>query len=179
MSGYFKRPDLTKTVLSEDGWLNTGDLAMRTHHGEFAIVGRAKDTIVLSGGENLEPVPIEAKLAESEFIEQVVVLGQDRKHLGALIVLNKARVAEYLKEKNIPYLEETMTHLSEVKELIGKTINDAINAKSGFKPFEHIARFKLLSKSFEVGKELSAKQELKRFEIDKMYEEEIAELFAG
>ncbi|MFA5698175.1 MAG: AMP-binding protein [Sphaerochaeta sp.] len=179
MSGYYKRPELTKSVLSEDGWLNTGDLAMSTHRGEIAIVGRAKDTIVLSGGENLEPVPIEAKLAESEFIEQAVVLGQDRKYLGALIVLNKSRVAEYLKEKNIPYLEETMAHVSEVKELIHKAISEIISAKSGFKPFEHIVRFKVLSKSFEVGKELSAKQELKRFEIDKMYEEEIAELFVG
>ena len=179
MSGYYKRPELTKSVLSKDGWLNTGDLAMATHHGEFAIVGRAKDTIVLSGGENLEPVPIEAKLAESEFIEQAVVLGQDRKYLGALIVLNKSRVAEYLKDKNIPYLEETMAHLSEVKELIHNAISEIISAKSGFKPFEHIVRFKVLSKSFEVGKELSAKQELKRFEIDKMYEEEIAELFVG
>ncbi|NLZ76821.1 MAG: AMP-binding protein [Spirochaetales bacterium] len=179
MSGYFKRPELTKTVLSADGWLNTGDLAMWTHHGEFAIVGRAKDTIVLSGGENLEPMPIEARLAESEYIEQAVVLGQDRKHLGALIVLNKARVAEYLKEKNIPYLEETMTHLGEVKDLIGRTIGEMVSTKSGFKPFEQITRFTLLSKSFEVGKELSAKQELKRFEIDRMYEEEIEELFAG
>ena len=179
MSGYYKRPELTKSVLSAEGWLNTGDLAMWTHHGEFAIVGRAKDTIVLSGGENLEPVPIEAKLAESEFIEQAVVLGQDRKYLGALIVLNKARVVEYLKEKNIPYLEDTITHLSEVKELISRSVNEIISTKSGFKPFEHIARFKLLPKSFEVGKELSAKQELKRFEIDKMYEEEIKELFVG
>ncbi len=179
MSGYYKRPELTKSVLSAEGWLNTGDLAMWTHHGEFAIVGRAKDTIVLSGGENLEPVPIEAKLAESEFIEQAVVLGQDRKYLGALIVLNKARVVEYLKEKNIPYLEDTITHLSEVKELISRSVNEIISIKSGFKPFEHIARFKLLPKSFEVGKELSAKQELKRFEIDKMYEEEIKELFVG
>lgn len=166
MQGYYKRPDLTRLVLDENGWLNTGDLGIWTHRGEFAISGRAKDTIVLVGGENLEPVPIEAKLCESEYIEQAIVLGQDKKYLGALIVLNKQRIEEYLKEKGIPYLADKMYQMQEVKNLIEQTIGDIINSKQGFKSFEHIVRFKLLAKSFEVGKELSAKQELKRFEIN-------------
>ncbi len=179
MKGYYKRPDLTAKVLSSDGWLDTGDLAMWTHKGEFAIAGRAKDTIVLSGGENLEPVPIEAKLCESEYIESAVVLGQDKRYLGALIVLNKARIEEYLKEKEIPYLSDKLAQMAEVKALIEKTIGDIISSKHGFKSFEHIVRFSLLGKSFEVGRELSAKQELKRFEINRLYEGEIAELFAS
>ncbi|MFA5448450.1 MAG: AMP-binding protein [Sphaerochaeta sp.] len=179
MKGYYKRPDLTKKVLSDDGWLDTGDLSMWTHKGEFAIVGRAKDTIVLSGGENLEPVPIEAKLCESEYIETAVVLGQDKRHLGALIVLNKARIEEYLREKEIPYLSDKIASMSEVISLIERTIGEIISSKQGFKAFEHIVRFKLLGKSFEVGRELSAKQELKRFEINRLYEEEISELFVG
>lgn len=150
-----------------------------THRGEFAISGRAKDTIVLVGGENLEPVPIEAKLCESEYIEQAIVLGQDKKYLGALIVLNKQRIEEYLKEKGIPYLADKMYQMQEVKNLIEQTIGDIINSKQGFKSFEHIVRFKLLAKSFEVGKELSAKQELKRFEINRLYRREIDELFVS
>ena len=179
MKGYYKRQDLTDRVLSKDGWLDTGDLGMWTHNGEFAICGRAKDTIVLSGGENLEPVPIEAKLCESEFIESAVVLGQDQKYLGALIVLNKKRIEEYLTEKRIPYLADTLASMKEVKELIEKTVGEIVNSKQGFKSFEHIVRFHLLAKSFEVGKELSAKQELKRFEIQKLYHNEISEIFAS
>ena len=179
MEGYFKRQDLTDRVLSKDGWLDTGDLGMWTHKGEFAICGRAKDTIVLSGGENLEPVPIEAKLCESEFIESAVVLGQDQKYLGALIVLNKKRIEEYLTEKQIPYLADKLASMKEVKELIEKTVGEIVNSKHGFKSFEHIVRFHLLSKSFEVGRELSAKQELKRFEIQKLYHNEIMDLFAS
>ncbi|MCK9547864.1 MAG: long-chain fatty acid--CoA ligase [Sphaerochaeta sp.] len=179
MKGYYKCADLTKKVLTDDGWLDTGDLAMWTHKGEFAIAGRAKDTIVLSGGENLEPVPIEAKLCESEYIESAVVLGQDKRFLGALIVLNKARIEEYLKEKGIPYLSDRLAQMNEVKALIEKTISEIISSKQGFKSFEHIVRFKLLGQSFEVGRELSAKQELKRFEINRLYEGEIAELFVS
>jgi long-chain acyl-CoA synthetase len=179
MKGYYKRPDLTRLVLDEHGWLNTGDLGIWTHHGEFALSGRAKDTIVLAGGENLEPVPIEAKLCESDFIEQAIVLGQDKKYLGALIVLNKQRIEEYLKEKEIPYLADKLYQMQEVISLIEQTITDIINSKHGFKSFEHIVRFRLLSKSFEVGKELSAKQELKRFEINRLYQREIDELFVS
>ena len=179
MKGYYKRQDLTDKVLDSEGWLNTGDLGVWTHHKEFAIAGRAKDTIVLAGGENLEPVPIEAKLCESEFIEQAIVLGQDQKYLGALIVLNRKRIEEYLTENQIPYLAEKLDAMKEVKALIEKTIGEIINSKHGFKNFEHIVRFKLLNKSFEVGKELSAKQELKRFEINKLYEREILELFVS
>ena len=179
MKGYFKRQDLTDRVLSKDGWLDTGDLGMWTHHGEFALCGRAKDTIVLIGGENLEPVPIEAKLCESEFIESAVVLGQDQKYLGALIVLNKKRIEEYLTEKQIPYLVDKLSSMKEVKELIERTVGEIINSKHGFKSFEHIVRFKLLAKSFEVGKELSAKQELKRFEIQRLYQDEIQGLFVS
>ncbi|MGH0053847.1 MAG: AMP-dependent synthetase/ligase [Sphaerochaetaceae bacterium] len=179
MKGYYKRPDLTEKVLDADGWLNTGDLGIWTHRGEFALSGRAKDTIVLAGGENLEPVPIEAKLCESEFIEQAIVLGQDKKYLGALIVLNKKRIEEYLTEKQIPYLADKIAQMQEVRALIEQTIATIINSKHGFKSFEHIARFKLLSKSFEVGKELSAKQELKRFEINRLYHREIDGLFVS
>ena len=179
MKGYYKRPDLTRLVLDENGWLNTGDLGIWTHRGEFALNGRAKDTIVLAGGENLEPVPIEAKLCESEFIEQAIVLGQDKKYLAALIVLNKQRIEEYLKEKEIPYLADKLYQMQEVRSLIEQTIGDIINSKHGFKSFEHIARFRLVSKNFEVGKELSAKQELKRFEINRLYQREIDELFVS
>ncbi len=179
MKGYYKRQDLTDAVLDKDGWLNTGDLGIWTHHGEFALNGRAKDTIVLAGGENLEPVPIEAKLCESEFIDQAIVLGQDKKYLGALIVLNKARIEEYLTQMQIPYLSDKIGQMQEVRALIEKTISEIINSKHGFKSFEHIVRFRVLPKQFEVGKELSAKQELKRYEINKIYSREIDDLFVS
>ncbi|HHT79872.1 MAG TPA: long-chain fatty acid--CoA ligase [Spirochaetales bacterium] len=179
MKGYYKRPELTRAVLSDDGWLNTGDLGIWTHRGEFALAGRAKDTIVLSGGENLEPVPIEAKICESEFVESAVVLGQDKKYLGALVVLNRKNVEEYLTREQIPYLVDKLSSMKEVKELVEASINEIISAKHGFKSYENISRIIIVPKSFEVGVELSAKQELKRFEINRLYEQEIRQLFAS
>ena len=69
-------------MLSADGWLDTGDLGLKTLAGELILRGRKKDTIVLRGGENIEPAPIEMKINESRFVSQSVVLGQDERYLG-------------------------------------------------------------------------------------------------
>jgi len=178
MVGYFKRPDLTQAVIDKDGWINTGDIGVWTHKGEFAIRGRAKDTIVLSGGENIEPLPIEARLRESEYIEQAVVVGQDRKHLGALIVLDTKRLELYIKQNAIPYMARfDICSLPEVRDLLNYEINNLISAKNGFKSFERISRFAILNTSFKIGQELSAKQEVMRHKIVQLYAKEIAALF--
>ena len=66
MKGYYKNPEATKAILSPDGWLNTGDIGTASFNGDYLITGRAKSTIVLIGGENIEPEPIEEKLKEFE-----------------------------------------------------------------------------------------------------------------
>ncbi|NBZ96334.1 MAG: long-chain fatty acid--CoA ligase, partial [Proteobacteria bacterium] len=80
MKGYYKDPEATARVL-RDGWLATGDLGVMTFNECLKIVGRCKETIVLLGGENVEPLPIESKLLESPLIDQCMVVGQDQKHL--------------------------------------------------------------------------------------------------
>lgn len=86
MKGYYKNEEKTKEVI-RDGWFNTGDLGKKTYNGKFLkIVGRIKDTIVLRGGENVEPLPLEDKLKESKYINMVIIVGQDKPRLGALIV---------------------------------------------------------------------------------------------
>lgn len=179
MKGYYKRDDLTKKIITSDGWLKTGDLGMWTHKGEYSIRGRVKDTIVLSGGENIEPVPIEMKLRESEYIEQAVVLGQDKKYLAALIVPDSKQLELYVKNNGIPYMSRhDLLDITEVTELINYEVNELVSSKNGFKSFEHIYRFKLLPWSFEIGKELSAKQEIKRHKIQELYKKEIEQLFS-
>lgn len=179
MQGYYKRPDLTAKILSQDGWLDTGDLGMLTVHGEIKIVGRAKDTIVLRGGENIEPVPIEQRLGESAYIQQAVVLGQDQKYLAALIVPRQEALIAWAEENEIPFNDyPSLLEQPEVKELIDSEINSLVSMKNGFKPFERIFRFALLPNPFEPGRELSAKQEMKRFTINELYKKQIRELFA-
>jgi long-chain acyl-CoA synthetase len=178
MMGYYKRPDLTRKVLDEDGWLDTGDLGMQTYKGELRITGRAKDTIVLRGGENVEPSPIELKLVESEYIRQAVVLGQDQKYLAALIVPDEAAVTAWAAENAILIVDyESLLQQPEVVELIDFEVNELVSARNGFKSFERIFRFMLLPSPFEVGRELSAKQEIKRYAIAQIYPKEVKRLF--
>jgi long-chain acyl-CoA synthetase len=178
MRGYYKNEEATRAMIDDDGWLNTGDLGMLTHNNELRITGRAKDTIVLLGGENVEPAPIENKLRESPFIDNAVVLGQDRKFLGALLVPNMEELERYASETGIRYMDTSeLLSTPEVQELFNDEVSQSINRANGFKSFERIYRFKLLNTAFEYGKELSAKQEIKRHAVADLYREEIQELF--
>lgn len=178
MKGYLKKPELTAEAIDEDGWLNTGDLAIVTHDGEFKIVGRAKDTIVLLGGENIEPSPIESKMSESVYIQRAVALGQDKKYLSALIVADMENLKTYAIQNNISFTEESeLADSAEIQDLIAREIAERINQSNGFKSFERICRFKILTKPFEVGKELSGKQDIKRHAIDEIYKKEIEAVF--
>ena len=86
MGGYLGKPEATSKVLDADGWFDTGDLGMLLPDGSVVLTGRAKDTIVLSSGENIEPGPLEEALVSSPLIEQVMLVGQDERQLGALVV---------------------------------------------------------------------------------------------
>ncbi|MCH3915978.1 MAG: long-chain fatty acid--CoA ligase [Spirochaetia bacterium] len=176
MKGYFKMEGETKKVFDKEGFLNTGDLVRKTVSGEIVIAGRAKDTIVLAGGENLEPVPIEAKILEDDVFANAVVIGQDRKFLSALVVLDPANIKEYLASANLPTIG-TPNYFQELRSLILRRIEDKVNIRAGFKKYEQIAKVYILDKPFEVGKELSAKHELKRFAIEKLYQKEINALY--
>lgn len=181
MAGYYKRPEDTAAMISEDGWLNTGDLGMLTYDNELKITGRAKDTIVLLGGENIEPAPIEAKLRGSEFVDQAVLQGQDQKMLGVLIVPNREALAQFFEERGEqvaePLAPEALAR-DEVQKLFQQIIREQVSAKTGFKSFETIGPFALISEGFTLGEELSQKQEVKRHVIAEKYKKEIAALFA-
>ena len=179
MKGYYKSPELTAKVINEEGWLDTGDLAILTIHDEICIKGRIKDTIVLRGGENLEPLPIETKLSESKYIKQAVVVGQDQRYLAALILVDEEEIKNFGEENGIQYDTYENFLLSDpVQKLYEAEIANLVSAKNGFKMFERIAKFTLITKPFEVGVELSAKQEIMRFRINEIYKNEIDSMFA-
>ena len=179
MKGYYKRQDLTDAVIDKDGWFDSGDLGLKTFDGELILRGRKKDTIVLRGGENIEPVPIEMKLQVSPFISPAVVIGQDQRFLGALIVADETEVKGYAAEQGIAAdsLPELLEK-PEIKKLFERQIASLINHENGFKLFERINRFELLAKPFEPGVELSAKQDVMRYKITALYGKQIDALFA-
>lgn len=178
MKGYYKRPDLTAKVIDEEGFLNTGDLGMLSYGKELKITGRAKDTIVLLGGENVEPAVIEKAVNESPFVERAVVVGQDKKYLGAIIVPDQANLFAFADENHIVYDNyETLLEAAEIQSLFRSEIDTAVSAEKGFRTCERIFRFVLLPRSFEIGKEINAKQELMRHKIVEIYKKEYKELF--
>ncbi|MBQ3923698.1 MAG: long-chain fatty acid--CoA ligase [Spirochaetales bacterium] len=177
MAGYYKDPERTAEVL-RDGWFNTGDLARLSLNGYIQLMGRAKDTIVLVGGENIEPGPIEERLCESELINQVMVVGQDKKTLGAIIVPAQSALETFAKQNNIQYNEykELMTNDKVIAE-ITDIIKHKINKHNGFRAYETVPFFFLLDEPFVVGKELTASLKMKRNVIAKKYAEQIEALY--
>ena len=177
MKGYYKRDDLTAKVMHGE-WFDTGDIGILTVDGELVIRGRMKDTIVLRGGENIEPAPIEMRLNTSRYIMQSMVVGQDQRFLGAVIVPVQEEIIAFAKENQIPYSKyEDLMDNEEIRKLIDTEIQGIINAHNGFKLFEKISRFVLIAKTFEVGVELSAKQEIMRHKVSDIYSKEINSLF--
>jgi len=178
MKGYYKLPDKTKEVFDEDGFFNTGDLVKLTIKKEISITGREKDTIVLLGGENIEPDPIEQKLCQSPFIEQCIVIGQDQKYLGALIVPNREHITQFLKENDIKLTSwENILNNPKVVELYRNEIKRLISYEEGFKSFERIATFRLLKDEFKINEELTQTLKLKRHYIFNKYKSIMEEMF--
>ena len=178
MKGYYKQPELTAKAIDDNGWFDTGDLARLTANNEIVLRGRTKDTIVQTGGENIEPLPIEMKMQESRFIQTAVVLGQDQRYLAALVVPEQAEVENFCKESNLSYKKYSdMVKSAEVLHLIETEVATRVNSKNGFKMYERINKIALLEKPFEVGVELSAKQEIMRYRINEIYSSEIKKLF--
>ena len=173
MLGYYKNPEATQKVL-RDGWMNTGDIGMVTFNNCLKILGRSKETIVLLNGENVEPVPIEAQLQESRFIEQCMVVGQDEKHLGALIVPSLDALREQGFE--VSMLEDAAKD-ERIIRLVGVEVRRLVSKEHGFKPFETIQGWRFVPKNFEVGDELTPTFKPKRHVITVKYESLIDEMY--
>ncbi|WP_024655647.1 AMP-binding protein [Borrelia hispanica] len=181
MIGYYQDIEATRQVIGDDGFLDTGDIVKLSKDNVVKIIGREKDTIVLNNGENIEPAPIEIKLEESLLIEKAVVVGQDQKFLGALILPNFEEVNKYLESIGHKILDTNKQQIianNIVLKVIGDEIKKLINRANGFKPFEQVLKFVLLEKPFEVGKEMSIKMDIKRNYISNFYRNEIKNLFS-
>jgi long-chain acyl-CoA synthetase len=184
MSGYYKNPEATAAVLSSDGWLNTGDLAVRSENGEFIIVGRAKDTIVLMGGENVEPEPIEEKLKESAFIDHAVVIGQDQKQISAIVAVNEdelMKLAEELKLSRDEVIIEGSRSIENDRIYLAllAEVNALISKEQGFKPFEKITKIFPVLNDFSVGKELTQTLKVKRKYVEERFRHLVDKYFKG
>jgi long-chain acyl-CoA synthetase len=177
MQGYHKNPEATGEVLSEDGWFNTGDIGRLSVNGDIQLLGRAKDTIVLLGGENVEPYPIEAKIEESPFISQAVVVGQDQKSLATLLVPDFDALTKVAEEKGLPQDPDEMIGDRKVIELFQDEVKRLISPANGFKTFERISQFRLIRDEFKVGDELTHTLKKRRGVIQQKYRRVITSMY--
>jgi long-chain acyl-CoA synthetase len=144
------------------------------------MTGRAKETIVLLGGENVEPVPIENKILESEYIGQIMVVGQDQKWLGALIYPDMEKMAQYMGADSADSLTiDKLRHDEAVRDLFRSEMRSLVSGETGFKNFEKVQDFRFVDKPFEPGDELTAVGKMRRHIITEKYQDRIDDMYKG
>lgn len=177
-AGYYKNDEENKKSFTEDGYFRTGDLGRITISNEVVITGRAKDIIVLSSGENIDPTKIESVISVFPFIQDAVLVGQDKKGLGALLVADKDELVKYVNSKIAGLREssEGMLENSKVLDQVRKDMNERLRPKQGFKPYEKLQNIKFLEREFTLGEELTNTLKKKRHVIEKKYRKIINDL---
>lgn len=161
MQGYYKNPEATGQAIDSEGWFNSGDLGWLTPREDIVLTGRAKDTIVLTNGENIEPLPIEDACLRSPFIDQIMLVGQDKKNVGALIVPNLEALAKWAETQNLELCVEednVTTSTSQKINLESKMIQDLfrqelirfVRNRPGYRPDDRIGPFKLILEPFSM-----------------------------
>jgi long-chain acyl-CoA synthetase len=177
MQGYYENAARTREVLTEDGWFNSGDLGHQDAEGNFWITGRAKDTIVLAGGENVEPEPIETLVKTSPWIEQAVVVGQDEKALGALIVPNFEALEREV-AKGEWGASGDLLEGDALRRLYRGELDRLVTRENGCRPTDRVATLQVLAEPLtaENGM-LTQTLKVRRHVVAERYKDVIAQMF--
>ena len=176
MKGYFNNESATAEVIDEEGWFYTGDIGIIDMDGFVKITDRKKNIIVLSNGKNVAPQPIESELVQSPYIDQILLVGNERKNLAALIVPNFDALKAWATENDIATDDlATLLETREVQQLIQGEIRSRL---TDFSDFEQVRRFTLLDKEFsQEADEMTPTLKLKRNVIIERYGERIEEMY--
>ncbi|XP_073275281.1 long-chain-fatty-acid--[acyl-carrier-protein] ligase AEE15, chloroplastic-like [Primulina huaijiensis] len=183
MKGYYKNPLATKQAIDENGWLDTGDIGWicpphsrgrsRKAAGAIVLAGRAKDTIVLSSGENVEPSEIEEAALRSSLIQQIVVFGQDERRLGALIVPNKDEIPLEAKSLSVDYSDTSELSRGQLTNLMHRELKKW-TADCSFK----IGPILVIDEPFTIDNGLmSPTMKIRRDKVVSLYKEQINDLY--
>jgi len=176
MQGYYKHPELTAEVII-DGWLHTGDIGTIIEDRFYKITDRKKELFKTSGGKYVAPQPIENKMKESKFIEQIIVLGSERKFVSALIIPSFTAVRDWMKENGIQDMSNAEIVKDQKVHDLFRSVIDHHNVN--FNHVEQIKKFALLSTDWSVdGGEMTPKMSLKRKVIMEKYKNNIEDIYA-
>ncbi len=173
-AGYWGQPQLTAQAIDADGWLHTGDCAQISPAGELAIRDRIKDILITSGGKNITPSQIENLLKFSPYITDAVAIGDGRRYLTALVMLDLEQVARYARDQQVPYTDfASLTRAPQVRALVQQEVEQA-NARLA--RVEQVKDFRIIDVLLNAeDEELTPTMKLKRQFVQRKY----AALIAG
>ncbi|MFN8347899.1 MAG: long-chain fatty acid--CoA ligase [Spirosomataceae bacterium] len=176
MKGYYLKPELTAEVISADGWFHTGDIGQWVDHKFLKLTDRKKEIFKTSAGKYVAPQVVEAKLKESFFVEQAVVMGDGQKYAGALIVPSFDAIKEFCRVESIAYT--TDAQIIKNDKVLAKLRAEIENENKDLAPYERVKKYHFLPKALSVENgELTPTLKPKRRIIQEKYKAEIAELF--
>lgn len=161
MQGYYQNPQATAKAINPEGWFDSGDLGWLTPQNDLVLTGRAKDTIVLTNGENIEPQPIEDACLRSPYIDQIMLLGQDQRSLGALIVPNLEALEQWAATQNLTLDIQSDAPASSssqkidleskiIQDLFRQELNRQVQNRPGYRPDDRIGPFKFIVEPFSI-----------------------------
>lgn len=174
--GYWKNPEKTAETFTEDGWLRTGDVGMLDNEGFLKITGRLKDIIITAGGKNITPAEIENKLKFSPYISDVVVIGDKRKFLTCLVMIDQENVEKFAQDRRVPFSNyASLCAAKEVQDLIRQTVEEV---NKDFARVEQIKDFRLIDVLLTADDdELTPTMKLKRSFVETKHGELISQMY--
>ena len=174
--GYWRNNEKTAETFTDDGWLRTGDVGRLDDNGYVTITGRLKDIIITAGGKNITPAEIESRLKFSHYISDAVIIGDRRKYLTALIMIDQENVEKYAQDHKVPFSNfASLCAAAEVKALIDAEVK-AVNKE--FARVEQIKDFRLIDVLLTAeDEELTATMKLKRSYVEKRHAHLIEDMY--
>ncbi|MBN3963514.1 long-chain fatty acid--CoA ligase [Nostoc sp. NMS8] len=190
MQGYYQNPEATAKAIDTEGWFDSGDLGWLTPQDDLVLTGRAKDTIVLTNGENIEPQPIEDACLRSPYIDQIMLVGQDQRSLGALIVPNVEALEKWAASQNL-ILDTSNDRVTSsdsqkidlesrmIQDLFRQELNREVQNRPGYRPDDRIGTFKLILEPFSIENGLMTQTlKVRRHIVTERYRDIIDGIFA-
>ena len=175
MRGYYKDEEATGKVMV-DGWFHTGDIGHLDGDGFLTITDRKKDVIVTSGGKNVAPQPIETLILATPYIQNIVVVGAERKFIAALVVPDFVRLEAYARSRGLDFRDRS--ELCRREEIIAFLTAEIDGATSDLAPYEKIKKIAVLDRDFEIeADEITPTLKIKRNIIERKYKAVIDSLY--
>ena len=190
MQGYYQNPEATAKAIDQDGWFDSGDLGWVTEQNDLVLTGRAKDTIVLTNGENIEPQPIEDACVRSPYIDQIMLVGQDQRALGALIVPNFETLQQWSEQQKLDLklpdaqlsqeaLASSGLYQKPVQDLFRQELTREVQNRPGYRADDRIADFRFIAEPFSQDNGLMTQTlKIKRPQVREKYQSLIDEMYS-